>query len=114
AGFREERVLGALHLLAPLAVLGIAAGLYLGMRTPAESGEAGAIDDWERVLVVFAALGLSSFSMSPRPPVPPLWTANILLKPHHALAWGLLGVILGQLGRARPRTIPLAGVLALL
>jgi hypothetical protein len=114
AGFAPERVLGALHLLAPLAILGTAAGLYFGMRTPVEADGDRTQDDWERVLVVFAAFAFASLSMNPRPPVPALWAANFLLKPHHALAWALLGVMVGQLGRARPRVWVLAGVLGLL
>jgi hypothetical protein len=110
AGGRPEGVMAALHWLAPASLLLVAWGLYAGLR----SREADAADDWERVLIVFAALLLSSFSLHPRPPVPALWLANFLYKPHHALAWGLLGLAVG-LRAHRPRAgLALGGLLGLL
>jgi hypothetical protein len=105
-----EHVMGVLHWLAPASLVLVAWGLYAGLRAP-ESGEA---DDWERVLIVFAALLLSSFSLHPRPPVPALWMANFLYKPHHALAWGLLGVVVGLRAHRPRQALALGAVLGLL
>jgi hypothetical protein len=98
AGLRPERVMAVLHWLAPASLVLVAWGLYAGLRPPS----ADPADDWERVLIVFAALLLSSTSLHPRPPVPALWMANFLYKPHHALAWALLGLAVG-LRAHRPR-----------
>jgi hypothetical protein len=95
AMFRPENVIGVYGLLSPLAILLVALGLYLGLRTGDDDA-----DRWERVLIVVAVLGLSSISQSQRPPVPALWAANILQKPNHAVAWGLLGVVVGMRARA--------------
>jgi hypothetical protein len=91
--FRPERVLGVYHWLAPLSVLAVAAGVYYGLRQNAEE-----IHAWERVLIVFAALLLSSFWFT-RAPILPFWSGNFLLKPNHASAWALVAVALGMMGR---------------
>jgi hypothetical protein len=89
---QPERVLPLYAWLSPFTIVFIALGLYLGLRT--EDDDA---DRWERVLVVFAVLGLSSWSTTQ--PVPALWAGNFLLKPNHAAAWGLAGVALGLAAR---------------
>jgi hypothetical protein len=96
--FHPERAMAVYHWLPVLALALVALALYAGLR-----GEDDPEDAWERVLMVFGALGLSSLSMSPRAPVPPFWTANFMLKPNHAIAWGLLVFVLGwQARRRRP------------
>jgi len=72
---------------------------------------AGHEDAWERVLIVFAALSLSSLTMSPRPPTPPFWAGNFLLKPNHGAALGLVAVAAGLLARSKPRPLALGLVL---
>jgi hypothetical protein len=95
--FQPERARAAWHWLPVLALVFVALAIHAGLRT-----DGGVEDAWERVLVVFAALGLSSLSMSPRAPVPPFWTANFMLKPNHAAGWGLLVFVVGwQAGRRR-------------
>src|SRR5438128_1384226 len=65
-------------------------------------------------LMVLAVLGLASFSLSQHTPVPPLWAANFLLKPNHAMGWGVCGVLLGmRMRRSRPWALGLGlGLLA--
>ena len=92
--FRPERVLATYFWMPPLALAVVAFGLYLGLRQDDDPEDA-----WERVLMVFAFLGLSSFSMSQRPPIPALWPGNFLLKPNHAVGWGLLGMVVGMRAR---------------
>jgi hypothetical protein len=94
--FRPERVLGTYYWMPPLGLILVAVGLYFGLRAR-DDGD----DRWERALMVFAVLGLSSFSMSQRPPTPPVWPGNFLLKPNHAVAWGLIGVVVGMRARGR-------------
>ena len=96
--FDPARVAAALALLSPLAVLALGLGVYLGLR--ADDSEA---DAWERVLMVTAVLGLSSLSMSPRPPTPAFFLGNILLKPQHGIAFGLVAVALGTWSRGGAR-----------
>ena len=103
--FRPENAIAVWFWLSPLAIVAVGLGLYGGLR-----GAGGDDDGWERVLIVFAVFGLSSFSLSQRPPVPLLWPANFLLKPNHAAGFGLVAVVLGL--RARGRR-PLAVGLAL-
>lgn len=107
--FRPENAVAVWFWLSPLAIVGVGAGLYAGLRG-APSDE----DAWERVLIAFAVFGLSSFSLSQRLPVPPLWSANFLLKPNHAAGFGLVAVVLGlRARRARPLALGLAlGALA--
>jgi hypothetical protein len=107
--FDPARVLHAYQALAPLSILAVAFGLFAGLRTRDDEADA-----WERVLIVTAMLGLSSWSMSLRPPVPLLWAGNFLLKPNHAAAWGVVGVVLGLWARgARARWLGAAlGLLA--
>jgi hypothetical protein len=104
--FRPENAIAVWFWLSPLAVVAVSVGLYFGLRVSAEDDDA-----WERVLIVFAVLGLSSFSLSQRAPAPPLWAANFLYKPNHAAGWAALAVVLGL--RARRRAPPLAVGLAL-
>jgi hypothetical protein len=96
AFYRPERVMPLYHWLSPLSLVLVTLGLYLGLRT----GE-GEDDAWERALVVLAVLGLSSFSLSQHGPVPPLWAANFLYKPNHAMGWALVGLVLGSQARGR-------------
>jgi hypothetical protein len=94
SGFRPERVAETFRYVPLLALFAAAAGLYFGLRD--DDADA---DRWERVLLVFAVLGLSSYSLAARAPVPALWTANFLIKPMHAAAWGLVGIVIGQRAR---------------
>jgi hypothetical protein len=115
---RPERVLGTYYWMPPLGLILVGLGLYFGLRTRDDPGlpESPWPDDadrWERALIVFAALGLSSFSMSQRPPIPALWPGNFLLKPNHAVAWGLIGVVAGMRARGRG-AVALGVVLGLL
>ena len=93
---RPEWVMPLYNWLSPLSLVVVTLGLYLGLRT--EEGEE---DAWERALVVLAVVGLSSFSLSQHGPVPPLWSANFLYKPNHAMGWGLIGLIVGSQARGR-------------
>jgi len=103
--YRPENAAAVWFWLSPVSIVMVAAGLFFGMRaTDADD------DAWERLLVVFAVLGLSSFSLSQRAPVPPLWSANFLLKPNHAAGFAMVGIVLGLRARARS---PLAVGLAL-
>jgi hypothetical protein len=107
--YRPENAGAVWFWLSPASIVLVAAGLYFGMR-----GGDTEDDAWERLLVVFAVLGLSSFSLSQRTPVPPLWPANFLLKPNHAAGLAMVGVVLGLRARARsPLVVGLAlGALA--
>jgi len=95
--FRPRWVFATYGLLSPLAIILVALSFYRGLRV--DDSEA---DRWERALVVLAVLGLSSFSLSQDAPVPALWAGNLLLKPNHAIGWGLLGVVVGMRSRASP------------
>lgn len=115
AWFDPERVAAAAAALTPLALLAVGLGLYLGLRQSApDAGTGEARDAWERVMLVFAVLSLSSLTMSPRPPTPPFWAGNFLLKPNHGAALGLVAVAAGLLGRGRGRGVALGLVLGLL
>ena len=96
--FRPEAVVSVFHWLPVLALVMVAAGLYLGLRQTAPDDEA---QRWETALIVFAVLGLSSVAMTERSPIPPFWAGNFLLKPNHAAAFGLVGVVVGMSGSGR-------------
>jgi hypothetical protein len=98
--YRPERAMAAYHWLPVLALGFVALALYTGLRS-----DGGLEEPWERVLMVFSALGLTSLSMSTRGPVLPFWTANFMLKPNHAAGWGLLVFVVGW--RARRQRSPL-------
>jgi hypothetical protein len=108
AGFAPERVAAVFHWLAPASLLLFAALVYGGLRA-----ETVAEDRWERVLTVFAALDLSSLSMSGRAPVAPFWTANFLVKPNHGIGWGWIALVAGVWARSA-RPLPLTVALAAL
>lgn len=110
AGFDAQRVAAAMAALTPLALLAVGLGVYFGLAGPTRD-EA---DAWERVLLAFAVLSLSSLSMSPRPPTPPFWAGNFLLKPSHGAALALVAVAAGLFARGRTRGPALAAVLGLL
>ena len=93
--FDPARVMAIYHWVPVLALVVVTLGLYRGLGV-AEN------DAWERVLMVFAVLGLSSFTASPEPPVPPLWAGNFLLKPNHATGWGVAAIVLGLRARRAP------------
>lgn len=107
--FDVERVAAATALLTPLALLTLALGIYKGLEP--RDGAADDADAWERVMLAFAVLSLSSLTMSPRPPTPPFWAGNFLLKPNHGAALGLVAVAAGLLARAKPRPLLLGLVL---
>lgn len=106
---QPENAVAVWFWLSPLAIVAVGLGLYWGLHV-SSSGD----DAWERVLIVLAVLGLSSFSLSQRAPLPPLWAANFLLKPNHAAGWAVLALVLGLRARqARPLALGLAlGALA--
>jgi hypothetical protein len=108
AGFRPEAVTTVFHWLAPASLALFTAAIYGGLRA-GSSPE----DRWERVLTVFAALDLSSLSMSGRAPVAPFWTANFLVKPNHGIGWGILALTAGVWARSL-RPLPLTIALAVL
>jgi hypothetical protein len=89
-----EWVLPLYAWLAPFALLVVALGMYYGLRA-ADDDE----DRWERVLIVLAVLGLSSWAQTRQSPIPPLWPGNFLLKANHAAGWGPLGLALGACAR---------------
>ena len=91
---QPELVLPFYRWFSPFSLVVVALGLYFGLRAGDDDQ-----DRWERVLIVLAVLGLSSWSQSQRPPVPALWAGNFLLKPNHASAWGLAGLALGLCAR---------------
>jgi hypothetical protein len=91
--FRPEKVLAVYYWLSPLSMVIVSLGLYVGLR------QAEGQDAWERVLIVSSVLGLSSLSAGQQSPVPPFWTGNFLLKPNHASAFAVVGVVLGMAGR---------------
>lgn len=107
--FQVERVAAATAALTPIALLVVGLGVYFGLARG--GGAKDAEDEWERVMIAFAVLSLSSLSMSPRPPTPPFWAGNFLLKPNHGAALGLVAVAAGLLARPRPRPIALGLVL---
>ena len=118
AGFHPDFVATAWDALTPLSLCAVALGLYFGLRQPQDIGfsESGLVsaERWENALIVFAVLGLSSLTMSGRPPTPPFWLANFMLKPHHAASYGLVAIAMGLASRDRQRPWALAAVLALL
>ena len=97
--FRPERVAGVFRWFPLVAVLGAGLGLYFGLRA-ADDEE----DRWERAFMTLGVLGLASTSLTMlldwgKAPIPPLWTANVLLKPTHGAAWGLVGLAVGLWAR---------------
>jgi hypothetical protein len=76
--------------MSPLSIAGLALCLYRGLRAGHDPD-----DEWERALVVFCVLGLAAFSLSQRSPLLNFWVGNFLLKPNHALGFGVLAVVLG-------------------
>ena len=101
AGFDVSRVAAATAALSPIALLIVRARHLL--RPGARDGAADESDAWERVLLVFAVLSLSSLTMNPRPPTPPFWAGNFLLKPRHGAALGLVALAAGLLVARQPR-----------
>lgn len=101
--FRVERVAAAMAALTPIALLAFGLGTYFGLRRHGADEPPNGADAWERVMIVFAALSLSSLTMSPRPPTPPFWAGNFLLKPNHGAALGLVAMAAGLLTRPQPR-----------
>jgi hypothetical protein len=108
--FDVERVAAAAAALTPIALVAFALLLYKGL-APDGVTAPGDADAWERVMLVFAALSLSSLSMNPRPPTPPFWAGNFLLKPNHGAALGLVALAAGLLARQRQRPLLLGLVL---
>jgi hypothetical protein len=96
--FRPEVVVSVFHWLPVVALVSVAVGLYLGLPQTAAKEES---ERWEAAFIVFAVLGLSSVAMTERSPIPPFWAGNFLLKPNHAAALGLVGVVLGMSGSGR-------------
>jgi hypothetical protein len=91
SGFDPARVLRVYPFLTPLSLIAVGCALYWGLRGQGDD----VADRWDRALVVFAVLGLSSFSMAAQAPIPPLWAGNFLLKPNHACGFGLAAIALG-------------------
>jgi len=89
--FRPELVVEVYGWLTPLSLIVVVLGVYWGLRASRGSAEA-----WERVLILFAVLGLSSTSLSGQTPIPPFWAGNFLLEPTHAMAWGIGVLVLGM------------------
>jgi len=96
--FRPEAVVSVFHWLPVMALVSVAAGLYLGLRQTAPEDET---ERWETAFIVFAVLGLSSVAMTERSQIPPFWAGNFLLKPNHVAALGLVGVVVGMSGSGR-------------
>lgn len=92
--FRPENVVAAFQLLAPLSIVVVAWGCFVGLRMDHDAD-----DVWERAWIVFAVFGLSSLSASQRTPIPPLWVANFLYKPNHICAFGAVAFAVGLLAR---------------
>lgn len=92
SGFSIDRLPGTFVWMSLLSVL--AAALALAPR--GGDDDAGA---WEAALAVFALFALASFSLHARPPSPPLFTANFLLKPNHAFAFALIPLVLNAIAR---------------
>jgi hypothetical protein len=94
--FNPANVIRTYDWLTPLAILCVALGFYFGMRTRRGAGDgADGVSAWERVLVVFSVLGLSSFSLSNRTPIPPFFVGNFLLKPNHTMGYAVFALALG-------------------
>lgn len=91
---QPELVLPLYRWFSPFSIAVVALGLYFGLRDRDDEA-----DRWERVLIVLAVLGLSSWSQTQRPPIPALWAGNFLLKPNHACAWALVGLAFGLAAR---------------
>ncbi len=68
---------------------------------------------WRGVFVAAAVLGLSSATLSEKPPIHQFWQANFVFKPNHALAFGLVG-LLSRWRLARSSWLALGLVQALL
>lgn len=97
AGFEVTRVPAAYAALSPIALVLVAWGVYAGLRQDDDEE-----DRWERVLCAAAVLGLSSWSLHPHPPAPPFWIGNVLLKPSHALSFGVVALVFGLIARGAP------------
>lgn len=98
AGFRPEAVVSVFHWLPVVALASASWGLYLGLRRTAPDDQS---ERWEAAFIVFAVLGLSSLAMTARSPIPPFWAGNFLLKPNHAAALGLAGIVVGMSASGR-------------
>ncbi len=98
SGFSSDRVPFVYDHMAILALILTALGFYLGWSQRHGDEEP---DDarWRGVFVAAAVLGLSSMSLAAAPPALYFWHGNFVLKPNHAIAFGLVGV----LSRHRPR-----------
>jgi hypothetical protein len=108
---RIDGIALAYDVLGPLALLLVAGGIVFGLRPQTGDDDA---QRWERVFMAFGVLGLASFSLAPRAPVPPFWAGNFMLKPHHACAFGLVAVVAGCWAREPRRALRLGAWLGLL
>jgi hypothetical protein len=94
SGYRPERVVHLYAWLTPLCLLAVGAALAWGLR--ARNREE---DDWERIAILWAGLGLTSATMSFASPLLPFWVGSFLHKPNHAFGFALLALALGGLVR---------------
>lgn len=92
SGFSADRVPALYDRMTLLVLTLTALGFYRAWSIP-RAGEDADVAGWRGVLVAAGVLGLSSFSMSPEPPVQIFWQGNFVFKPNHALAFGLVGLL---------------------
>lgn len=92
SGFSASRVPFVYDRMAILVLTLTALGFYKAWSVRLD-GEDTDIAGWRGVLVAASVLGLSSFAFAADPPIEPLWPANFVFKPNHALAFGLVGLL---------------------
>ncbi|MBN2370314.1 MAG: hypothetical protein JXO72_07495 [Vicinamibacteria bacterium] len=107
---RPEWTAAVYGLLSPLAILAVGLSLYVGLRF---RNGATAEDAWERFLIVFSVLNLTSMSLH-RPTLTVFYTANFLLKPNHAVGFALIALAVGARFRPGRRWVSLSFILGLL
>ena len=92
SGFATDRVPHVYDRMALLVLALTALGFYRGWGA-VRGDDAPDAARWRGVLVAAGVLGLSSFALSPEPPISHFWQANFVFKPNHAMAFGLVGLL---------------------
>jgi hypothetical protein len=96
---RPENVVHVYGWLTPLCLIAVGAALAFGLRARTGPEPADEDDAWECVAMAWAALGLSSITMSFASPLLPFWVGSFLHKPNHAFGFAVLALALGGLLR---------------
>jgi hypothetical protein len=105
---RPDRAHWVFAALTPATLVCLALALVYACRSLAGSGAA-----WDAALTVFSVLGLSSITPGDIS-IPPFWTMNFLVKPHHGLGFAVVALLVGLWARGTRRLWLIALCLGLL